>query len=125
MEAVKEEPKVAAIQFHLGAGVLKVKKQETIDTLTNLITNIRGEIFENTVNIEKKSLASSALNSDAYMQIQLVQEYDAILARFGHPDVQRIITVSRNLTQQHFMLLTNTAQKMIDNNKLEDRLAIQ
>ena len=127
-----EETSLKQCEFHSQRFGLKIpyhrilrEKQETINTLTYIITNINGEVTEKSIKIQKKELASSALNNDAYIQIRIIQLYDDILARFGHPDVKQVVIVARNRAQQHFMLFTNRAQKLIDENKLTDRLSVQ
>ncbi len=99
-----------------------LEKEDKIGALTDLIPRIGGKISAKGLAIDKGEFLFGALNSDAYYEIQLVQIYDAILAKFGHPEVIRFISPARNHAYQHFMLLTNMAQKVMYENLVDKRL---
>ncbi|MCP4649052.1 MAG: hypothetical protein GY853_03065 [PVC group bacterium] len=108
-----------AIPYHQ----IVVDKGQTIDQITDLIIDIAGTVDKQWPEPAGAALVTEAMNNDAYNQIELVQKYDYILSRFGHASVQRTISVARNNAMYHFMLLTNTAQKIIDENKINERLS--
>jgi len=97
-------------------------KEDSIRLLENLIIAIGGKLEKATLGIEQLGLSSQALNRDAYSEIELVQIYDKILDRFGHAEVRRVVQTSRRQAIEHFMLLTNTAQSVIDQGRLDNRL---
>jgi len=99
-------------------------KEDSIRLLENLIVAIGGELERATLNIEKLGLSSQALNRDAYSETELVRIYDKILAKFGHAEVRRVVQKARHQAIEHFMLLTNTAQSVIDQGRLDNRLKI-
>ncbi|MFH2137938.1 MAG: hypothetical protein ABII88_05465 [Candidatus Omnitrophota bacterium] len=99
-----------------------LEKQQTIERISDLILAIDGKITDKMLGIERAKYTFPALNNDASVQIQLIQLYDDILSKFGHPDVQTIIKRAKNLAYQHFMLLSNSAQRISYDNKLDLKL---
>ncbi|MBU2062790.1 MAG: hypothetical protein KKF93_00160 [Candidatus Omnitrophica bacterium] len=99
-----------------------IEKEETIQDLTRLIDALKGQVENLRIGTQAADLLTKALNSDAALEIDLVRLYDKILSQFGHPEMARLVAQARRLAIEHFMLLTNTAQRAIEENRLDDRL---
>lgn len=89
-------------------------KQETIKSLASLIDNLGADLDKKRLDIEKYNFPYTAVNRDAYSQIEVIKRYDEILNKFGHPQVRQVIEHSRRQTIEHFMFLTNFAQRLMN-----------
>ncbi|MBI4846120.1 MAG: hypothetical protein HY810_06595 [Candidatus Omnitrophica bacterium] len=89
-------------------------KQNTINQLAELIDELDGVIEQKRLKSEIFMRDIQALNQGAFSQTIIIRRYNAILNKYGHPKVRHVITYTRMAALEHFMILTNMAQKLLE-----------
>ena len=101
------------------------EKHRMIDELAGLIDSLGAELSDKRFNIQKLKRNYQALNADANLQIKIIEIIDAMLLKYGHPKVQIYLKKAKDQAYLHFMILSNAAQKIIGENRVEDVLNIR